>query len=494
MQALKRLPDWVWLTALLALGMVLRLVNIGGRSLWFDEAISALAVRYDLATIIANRLEPMAPPLYLMLLRSWVSGWAALGVIADESILRGMSALVSVGAIIPVYAVGRRLFDRRVGLLAAALLTILPFQIAFAQEARSYGLIVLCGAALLWAYVRAIECDRARDWLTYGIIGVISLYVNYLLALLIAVFHLYALLLPRRRRFLIRLVLCDVAFALSLVPLIAVMLQQGRQATALYKVLETTLLTPLVTEAYLLFGSVTDSLPLIGLALFVTLALLGLLAVPVVRSAVRLRQVDERLLLLLVIIVPPLIMLGLAWLVHIPYYDRWLAFVTPALVLFIAQGSWPRSNALYKLLLLLLVCVAVFRLTTYYTQPDPSRPPFREASAYIRSHAQPGDVVFHLHDSTFASFRYYAPELSAYLWEDDAAGWFVPGAWKWFGERTTDLSVLFAGHPRVWVMSLPDTLDDSRRDLLTQIEQRAVPASAQRFANVEVDLYTVTPP
>ncbi len=493
-RTLPRVPAWAWLMILIIGGAILRSANIGGRSLWFDEAISALAVRYDLATIIANRLEPMAPPLYLVLLRLWVSGWTSLGVPTDETVLRGMSALFSIVAIVPVYALGRRLFDRHVGLLAAALLTILPFQIAFAQEARSYGLIVLCGAILLWAFVRALERDRTGAWLIFGVSGMISLYVNYLLALLIGVFHLYALLLPARRRYLTRLVLCDVALALSLMPLVAVMLQQGRQATALYKVLETTLLTPLVTEAYLLFGSVTDSLPLIGLALFVTLALLGVLAISAVRGAVRLRQVEVRLLLLLVIVVPPVIMLVLSWLIHFPYYDRWLAFVTPALVLFIAQGIWPRPSVLYKLLLVMLVALVVVRLASYYTRPDPSRPPFREASAYIESHAQPGDVVFHLHDSTFASFRFYAPDMTTYLWEDDAAGWFVPSAWKWFGERITDLSIVFSGHARVWVMSLPDTLDDSRRALLTQIERRSSPTAQMRFDNVEVDLYTVAPP
>ena len=430
----------------------------------------------------------MAPPLYLLLLGLWVRGWALLGLPANETALRAMSALFSVAAMIAVYAIGRRMFDRRTGLLAAALMMILPFQIAFAQEARSYSLIILCGALLLWAFIRALDHDRARDWIVLGVIGVIALYVNYLLALLIVVFHLYVMLLPTRRKWLIRLVLCDVVLALSLLPLVPAMLQQGRQVSALYQINQPTVLLPLVTVAFLLFGNVTDSLALVALALFVTLALLVLLAVPVVRRAIR-RQIDGRLLLLLAIAMPPLIMLVLSVLIHSPYYDRWLAFTTPALVLFIAQGISLRSTALYKFLLVVLVGLAIVRLAGYYTQPDTTRPPFREASAYIVSQAQPGDVVFHLHDSTFASFRYYAPELASSLWQDDAAGWFVPAAWKWFGERTNDLSTLFNGHARIWVMSLPDTLDDSRRDLLTQIVQRYPPVLKQRFGNIEVGLY-----
>jgi mannosyltransferase len=488
MQVLKRTPDWVWLLSFLILGAVVRLVNIGARSLWFDEAISALAVRYDLATIVSQRLEPMAPPLYLLLLGFWMRVWALLGLSANETALRGMSALFSTAAMIPVFAIGRRMFDRRTGLLAAALMMILPFQIAFAQEARSYSLIILCGALLLWAFVRALDHDQVRDWIVFGVIGMIALYVNYLLALLIVVFHLYVLLLPTRRHWLIRLALIDVVLALSLLPLVPAMLQQGRQVSALYKVNQPTVLLPLVTATFLLFGNVTDPLALIGLALFVTLALLGLVALPVVRRAVR-RQIDGRLLLLLAIAMPPVIMLVLSWLIQSPYYDRWLAFVTPALVLFIAQGITPRPNALYQSLLVALIGLAAVRLVGYYTQPDAARPPFREASAYIAAQAQPGDVVFHLHDSTFASFRYYAPDLPSYLWEDDEAGWFVPAAWKWFGERTADLPSLFNGHARIWVMSLPDTLDESRRDLLAQIEARFPTAGETRFQNITVDLY-----
>ena len=489
MRIVNRIPTWAWLSSVLLVGVVIRLVSIGSRSLWFDEAISALAVRYDLQTILAQRLEPMAPPVYLLLLGLWVRGWALLGLSMNETLLRGPSALFSVAALIPVYAIGRRMFDRLTSLLAVALMVILPFQIAFAQEARSYSLIVLCGALLLWAFIRVLDHDRTRDWIVLGVIGVLSLYVNYLLVLLILVFHLYVVLLPERRRWLGRLILVDVVLVLSLLPLAPAMLQQGRQLPGLYQINQPNILTPLVTEAFLLFGNVTGSLVLIGLALFVTLALLGLLAIPVLRQAIRWRQIDGRLLLLLAITVPPLIMLLLSWMVHSPYYDRWLAFTTPALALFIAQGISQRPNMLHRFLLIVLVGLAAMRLAGYFTQPDATRPPFREASAYIAAQAQPGDIVFHLHDSTFPSFRYYEPKIASLLWKDDIAGWFVPAAWKWFGERTTDLSVLFNGHPRIWVMSLPDTLDESRRDLEAQIEARYPKVSEMRFQNIAVDLY-----
>lgn len=485
--------DSRWLIVVLILATVLRLYQIGQRSLWFDEAISALSVRFNWQLILSQRIDPLAPPLYYLLLHFWMLALAGIGAPSNEVVLRSFSAVWSVAAIGPVYALGQHMFNRKTGIVAALLMALLPFQITYAQEARSYSLVIFCSAFMLWALVRALDYDRGRDWLSVFVISALGLYINYILALPLIVFHIYALFLPTRWRLVRRLLLVDAALAMSLLPLVPDLLQQSQQlSAAAYKLARPTLLTPLVTFTFLQFGYVTESIILTGFALFVTLAILILLMLPVIRQVSR-RRMDGRTLLLLEILLPPFIMVVLSFLIQPVYYDRWFAFITPALAIFVAQGISARPTGLYRVLLLALFGLTIIRLTGYYTQPDQSRPPFREASAYIVAHAQPGDVVLHLHDSTYPSFRFYAPEIQACLWQDDVAGWLVPAAWKWFGARCSDLSVLFEGHARIWVMSLPDTLDDSRRALESQIEARYPKVGEMRFDNVAVALYAAAP-
>lgn len=483
-----RVSDRIWLSLLLLLAGALRFYQIGQRSLWFDEAITALTVRYNVAQILTQRLDPMLPPAYFLLLHIWQRAWGWPTVAATETLLRSFSVLWSMAAILAVYAVGRQMFDRRVGLLAAGLFVISPFQIAYAQEARFYSLVVFCGAILLWLFARALADDRARHWVMLAAAAAIGLYVNYLLALLVAAFHVYACCLPQRRRWLTRLLLMDAGLMLSLLPLAADLLQQSQQLSTAYRLTPPTVLAPLVTLAFLQFGYVTDSPVRAGLALAITLTLWLLLTVSLIRRRVW-HNGDGRQLLWLVMMAPPALMLGLSLLIQPVYYDRWFAFAAPALAVFLAQGVTARSSGLYRVLMILLVAVSLWQVVTNFALPDAARPPFREMSAHIVNQAQPADVVFHLHDSTFPSFRHYAPELHAYLWQDDAGGWLVPTAWKWFGERTHDLAQLLDHYSRVWVIYPQIPLDQTRQGLVDYIAVRRSLIARAEFESIRVDLY-----
>lgn len=475
----------IWF-GLIAVAVLLRLFQLGNRSLWFDEAISAIAAHYDLATIATQSIDPMAPPLYFLLLGVWAHGLSLLGFVESEAAFRLLSTIFSVAALIPVYAVARIMFSSRVGLFAVFLMAVLPVQVFYAQETRSYGLVIFSSSMILWLFLRARTLDRRRDWWWLGIACVLGIYIHYLTTLLVVALHIYALGISDHRRLISRLLLVDAILLMGLLPLAGSVLYQTTQLSAAFKLDRPSVLAPLLTISFWLFGYMR-TVWFVPLALFVGLALPVVLLV-----AVRWQSVQERRnvqLLFVVFFVPMLIMVGLSYVVRPIYFDRYFAFASPALVIFIAQGSERQPKWLIRALMAGLLALSVIKLAEQYTQFDTTRPPFREASVYIAEHAQPGDVVFHLHDSTFPSFRYYAPELAAFLWQDDKVGWLVPSAWKWFGERTTDLSVLFKGHSRIWVVSLPDTLDDSRRDLEAEIGARYPRVSEMHFQNIAVDLY-----
>ena len=475
-----------WLGGLIVIAAALRLLQLGSHSLWFDEAISAIAARYDLVTIATQNLDPMAPPLYFVLMGAWVRGTTILGLPVSEAALRLPSAVFSVMALIPVYAVARKMFNSKVGLFAVLFMTVLPVQVSYAQEARAYGLVIFWSSMILWLFLRAAEGDRRRDWWWLALACLLGIYIHYLIALLVAALQVYALSISDRRRLLSQMVRVDAVLLIGLLPLASSVLYQATQLSAAFKLDRPSVLAPLLTITFWLFGYIRTAW-FVPFALFIGLALVATLT-----ASARWQPVVERnyiKLLLSTIFVPMLIMVGLSYAVRPIYFDRYFAFASPALVIFLAQGIERKPKWLIRLLLSGLLILSVIKLGEQYTQPDPARPPFRDASDYIATHAQPGDVVFHLHDSTFPSFRYYAPEMTTYLWKDDSAGWLVPSAWKWFGERTTDLSALFDGHPRIWVMSLPDTLDESRRDLEAEIEARYSKVGKVHFQNIMVDLY-----
>src|SRR5579864_7908302 len=111
---LSNLGLWFGLVVLAA--AVLRIFRLGTKSFWLDEATSvvlAQADRHVFAVAIIHRQANMA--LYYLLLR----GWIRLG--SSEFLTRFLSVIAGVAAIPAIYLLGRHLFGRKAGRLAALL-------------------------------------------------------------------------------------------------------------------------------------------------------------------------------------------------------------------------------------------------------------------------------------------------------------------------------------------------------------------------------------
>lgn len=134
------------LAAILILAAILRFNQIGAQSLWYDEGNSARIAERSAQLIVEGAAGDIHPPLYYLLLKAWR---AAFG--PSEAGLRSFSAACGVLTVLFAYLIGRDLFGRRAGLIAAFLLAIAPFAVYYAQEARMYALLALCAAASTWA-------------------------------------------------------------------------------------------------------------------------------------------------------------------------------------------------------------------------------------------------------------------------------------------------------------------------------------------------------
>ena len=98
------------------------------------------------------------PPLYFLLMRAWRM------IFGDSpAAVRALSAVFSIIAVALMYDVARRLHGQTAAVWAALIMAVAGPQIQFAQEARSYMLLVTLGLAALDALVR-IEEDGPSNW------------------------------------------------------------------------------------------------------------------------------------------------------------------------------------------------------------------------------------------------------------------------------------------------------------------------------------------
>ncbi len=154
-----------WLLALLAIifiAFALRMVQIEQLRMWGDEGFSVYSANRDLVSIsFASKDVDPHPPLYYYLLHFYlpVFGFSELAI-------RFFSVFFGTATIALIFAITKRMFDARVGILAAALAAIAPFGVQYSQEVRMYALVMFLGAVTLWFFVRIAdrELGIAKSW------------------------------------------------------------------------------------------------------------------------------------------------------------------------------------------------------------------------------------------------------------------------------------------------------------------------------------------
>ncbi|MDW8394880.1 MAG: glycosyltransferase family 39 protein [Anaerolineae bacterium] len=181
--------------AVTLLAALLRAYKIDAQSFWYDEGNSARLAERSVQLIIEGAAGDIHPPLYYLLLKYWRAVFGE-----SEAALRALSALASTLTTVFVFALGRRLFSARVGLIASGLWAGSPFAIYYAQEARMYALLGLWAAASSWALVLWAQERKRAAYLTYVAATAAGLYTHYAYPFVIAAQLLCALLAGWRQR------------------------------------------------------------------------------------------------------------------------------------------------------------------------------------------------------------------------------------------------------------------------------------------------------
>ena len=100
--------------------------------------------------------------------------------------LRSLSVLASSAAVPLIYLLGRELLGRREGLLGAALFALSPTAIYYAQEVRSYALLLLPLTMTLLCLARFLRAPHAnRDLAGYAVFAIMSLYCHVTMLMVI---------------------------------------------------------------------------------------------------------------------------------------------------------------------------------------------------------------------------------------------------------------------------------------------------------------------
>lgn len=183
----------VWAIAAIALGIFLRIINLGSREFWYDEVLSLLLstgqkIAYqtpeelpvkladytallnlpamsgigDVLNTVPNLLRGIVggephPPLFYLSQHFWLYLFGN-----SEIAMRSLGMILSIGAIAIAYGLGKTLLGHRGGLLLAALFAINPFYLFHSLNLRMYGPLVLWVTLSALSLLKVIDIDRSE--------------------------------------------------------------------------------------------------------------------------------------------------------------------------------------------------------------------------------------------------------------------------------------------------------------------------------------------
>lgn len=183
--------EWGVLAAIFVTALALRLFNLGDYPLWGDELDSISGAQRSIAEMFAGctGLICNQPPVHYLLL--WLT-MQPLDPAVSAFLVRLPSALA--GALLPlvVYGLGKELFGRAQGLVAALLTAFSTTALVYSQDLRPYSMLVFFPALALYALLVAQRTGRAGWWATFALCTVAAFASSFhALTVFLPVFSLY---------------------------------------------------------------------------------------------------------------------------------------------------------------------------------------------------------------------------------------------------------------------------------------------------------------
>jgi 4-amino-4-deoxy-L-arabinose transferase-like glycosyltransferase len=467
----------------LAGALLLRLWQLGARSVWTDEGSTWTAASSRLGELVRLCAQKDAsPPLFYMLTS------LALRFGDDEAHLRAVSVLASLGLVWLTYRIARLAVPREEALLAAALCALSPFQLMYAQEARTYALVACFTVASLYLFARAVLFDRPRAWLPYVGMSMLALYTQGISLLGVGVQGTLVVATRAGRRGMLRWVLAQGAAFVLYAPWFFVSLAQaGRLHSShwylqtpggheLFQVLRAVFLSPipLVTPH--------PGAPFPGLDAWLPRALAHILLValptlPLLAALPSAIGRDHRATVMRFSLAVLLLPLLAVWIVSFRqplWLPRYFVLLTPALCVLIARGlSSLRPRALSVAWTALVAVAGGYACYRYGT--DYTKEPWRDAVRLVAA-TGPAGATAALVPFDVDPFRYYnrkqpSPVTAFEVSHPDVpfASGYTTGQLDQMERQARERSAPFE---EVWVV-VRSPNSDVRRELVTRTERVA---------------------
>ena len=534
---LRQAPRQRWLLlALVLLAYGLRVIGLDRQSLWRDEVDAIyFAVRNLEETLAMFTASAQNGPLYFLLLRPWF--WLAG---TGEFALRYLSVFLGTASVPLLWQVAQQLapdqfqsgqsratfpdsirirewwrqFHLGSDIVAAALLAISPYMVWYGQEGKMYAAVTFLALLASWCWLRGVLRGGWGYWLGYWLTVTAAIYVHLLMVLLLPVHLLWFLIAwPASRQRWRGYALALAGLTLPYLPMALwhwEMLTRPEKLTGFAYTPAVDALRGLALYHSRGFIPATEPLWLAPLFfLFIAGLLLGVSAIGDRRAGdAQPLAPARRFALLLTWLFVPVAGILLMSLRQPVFTERYVIWIGPAVLLFVALGVQVLLTSSGRLApwlaaLLLVYFVAVWGGINWQQQTTTIKYDLRGAVQYLHAARDPADLLILQIPHQEWSYRYYTSDFgpTPFLDSDARLGRWTGGPYTNYGEPDdaaaaavdAALTQATAGSDVVWVMLSEVAMWDQRGLTVQWLDAHAMLAEQRDFAGVQVRRYTLSP-
>lgn len=402
------------LLSIVALGLLLRLNELGTYGLFGDEIYSVLVAtgKGDPELIAFDSIRPV----YFFLLRLWMNFGS------NEEWMRLLSVIFGTANIFLTYYLATLVSGRKIALVAAALMALSPMEVHYCQLVRMYTLgsfFALLGSIV---FVKAWQTGKVQFVYAWAAARTLMVWTLPLTAVLLGCDIALALWKERKSKLTPAAIACFVVVVALYLCLAWKM--PGLTAHSAYDDWRYGLPVPQISDALMMFVNFTSTAlpiqecegPYVGgmladLYSFVVLCLIAVSFLPAIR---------QRWLMWCTAwaVIPILIAFVASQLTASFVITRYLMFASPFAFIIIAAGWSELWNSIRLRILAVFIAVlyvAIIWMNLAHLFTHPVSEDWREISQFIQAHEKPGDkvIVWNYHSEYLFNY-YYKGDLKTY--------------------------------------------------------------------------------
>ena len=383
-------------------GLVVRLIDLDGESIWVDEGHAIYVASFNLDRVIEESSRDTHPPLYSIILHYWMK----LGPQTAYH-LRLLSVIFGVLSIFLIYKVGKELFDQYSGMVGSLILALSVFHLHFSQEIRSYMLVVVLILLSYYLLLILIKKQKFFYYIFYIIIITLLVYTHFLGWFILLAQNIYYLLrFPLNVVRIKRLAMIDAIILILFLPWVNIMISMLFDLQVEFWILEPTILS--IPQTFLIYAGTYTSFGIILLLLFCTLVIYGLFFLKEWKVKIRWSDRNQNYLLLIWMWIPILVPFFISFISAPLFITRITIGASLAFYLLAANGlKYIDKKAIKNSVLALIIILSLCNCVIYYNEINKER--WKEVTEYVESNAHSGDLlIFHAGFGLDKAFNFYA--------------------------------------------------------------------------------------